>query len=167
MLLMVRLGSNSASNRLSCGSSAPGDSIGHQHDPANKVRTQLDFLHQFVGVINLLRQRHVEHRPRRPVQAPSREFRVAHDAYDPVCAGIFGHVDAEMLLDRVFLALEKTLHKCLVHNRHRSCRFIVCCREVSPAQNRHSKVLQIIALSRGPTKRPIPRPSFQVDGPPP
>ena len=89
------------------------------------MRLQLDSLHQIVFVVDILRERHVEHRTRRPVQGEARELGVAHDANDAECAGVLRHVEAEVLIQRIFAALEEALHEGFVHDRHRRRGFVV------------------------------------------
>ena len=49
-----------------------------------------------------------------------------------------------MLIDRIFVALEEALHEGFVHDGYRRRGFIVGRSEVTPAQDRHPKVLEII-----------------------
>jgi hypothetical protein len=49
------------------------------------MRLQLNPLHKRIFVIHVLRERHEKHRLRRPIQAPSRELRVPHDAIAGMC----------------------------------------------------------------------------------
>jgi hypothetical protein len=73
----------------------------------------------------VLRQRHIEHRTRRSVQAPACKLRVAHHADDAKRADIFGQVQPELLGERIFVALEKALDERLVDDRDRCGGFVV------------------------------------------
>jgi hypothetical protein len=65
----------------------------------------------FVFVIDVLRQRHIEHRHRRPGQTPPGELRVPHDPDNPEGAGVLGKIEAEVLSERIFAGLEKRFTK--------------------------------------------------------
>src|ERR1700674_2098502 len=117
---------------------------GYQHHSADEVGAQLNFLHQFVRVRDILGQGHVEHRTRGPAQAPPRELGIAHDADDTEGSGILGHVEAKVLIQGIFVALQKTLHESLVDNGHGRGGFIVRCGKRAPTQNRHAKILKIV-----------------------
>ena len=57
-----------------------------------------------------------------------------------------------MLIQRVFVALEKALHKGFVHNRYGCRGFIVRCRKAPPAQDGYAKILKVVgahAVPRG------------------
>ncbi len=82
------------------------------------MRTQLNHLHQIIAVVNALRQRHIEHRARWLAQLKARELRIAHYADNPVCAGIFGHINTEMLVEGIFIAFEESLHERFVDKSH-------------------------------------------------
>ena len=66
-----------------------------------------------VRVVDGLRQRHVEHRTRRPVEREPGELRVAHDADDAEGVGVLRQVEAEVLIERILVALEEALARTL------------------------------------------------------
>ena len=111
---------------------------------------QLDFLHQFVGIVHSLGQRHVEHGTRGPAEAPAGKLGIAHDADDTEGAGILGDIEAKVLIQRVFAALEKALHESFVDDGHGRGSFIVRRRKRAPAQNRHAKILKIVGAHAVP-----------------
>ena len=76
-----------------------------------KCDWQLDARHQLVRVVDVLRERHVEHRPRRPAEPEAGKLRVAHDADDAEGADVLRHVEAEVLADRILVALEEPLRR--------------------------------------------------------
>ena len=90
------------------------------------MRLQLHALHQrILLVIDILRQRNIEHRTRRPAQAEAGELGVPHDAHDAKRAGILRQIQAEVLPQRIFVALEEALHKRFVDDRDRLGGFVV------------------------------------------
>ena len=103
MLVTVRFGSTLASVRLINGSSVPTGVFVTSSSP----RTKCDWYssRRIIGlrILHRLRQRHVEHRPRRPVHLEAGEPRIADDADDAVGVDVFGHVEPEVLVER-FLA---------------------------------------------------------------
>ena len=94
----------------------PGGDVRDQQQPADEVRLGLETLHQRVRVVDGLRERHVEHRPRRPVEREPRELRVAHDADDAVGVDVLRQVEAEVLIDRILVALEEAADERFVHH---------------------------------------------------
>ena len=89
------------------------------------MRLQLDALHQVLRVVHGLGQRHVEHRPRRLIQPPAGELRIAHDPDDAERVRVLGIVEAEVLLERILTGLEEALHERLVHDGHEPGRLVV------------------------------------------
>ena len=83
--------------------------VGDQQQPAHEVRSEFEPLHQRVRVVDGLRERDIEHRTRRAVELKARELRVAHDADDAVGADVLRQVEAEVLIERILLRLEKAL----------------------------------------------------------
>ena len=67
-----------------------------------------------------------------------------HDAHDAEGSNVLRHVEAEMVVDGVFVALEEPLYEGFVHDGHRRGGFIVGGGEVASAQDPHAEVLQII-----------------------
>ena len=74
----VRFGSASASARFTSGSSVPGGVLVTSSSPRTKCDCDLETLHQRIGVVDGLRERHEEHRPRRPIEL--RSPRTSHRA---------------------------------------------------------------------------------------
>ena len=113
---------------------------------------QLNFLHQIVGIVHSLRQRNVKHGTRGPAEPPAGKLGIAHDADDAESAGILGDIEAKVLIQRFFRALEKALHEGFVDDGHGRSGFIVRRTERAPAQNWHAKILKIVgayAVPRG------------------
>ena len=143
--MIVRFGSTSASAFVEQRLERAGRRVGDEHHAADEVRLQLDALHQLVRVVDVLRERHVEHRPRRPVQPQAGELRVAHDADDAERADVLRQVEAEVLIERILVALEEALHERLVDDRDRRGRLVVGGRERAAAHHRDAEVLQVVA----------------------
>src|SRR5438445_84710 len=102
-----------------------GGHIGYQQNSADEMGAELKLLHQRILIVDILRQRNIEHWPSGLVEAPASEFRIAHDANDTECASKFGHVQAEVLIERVLVTLEEALHEGLVDERDRRRGFVV------------------------------------------
>ena len=112
--MTVRFGSAAASARLSCGSSAAGRQVRDEQQAAHEMRVELETLHQRIRVVDGLRERDVEHRPRRLVEREPGELRVADDADDAVGADVLRQVEAEMLIERILAVLEEAADERLV-----------------------------------------------------
>ena len=123
--MIVRSGSTSANVLRSCGSRVPGGTSVTSNNAADEVRRDFDPLQQFVLVVHVLRERNVEHGPRRLVEREAREFRVAYDADDAEGAGVFRLVETEVLIERILVALEEALHERFVHDGDRLGGFVV------------------------------------------
>ena len=104
---------------------------------------QLDSLHQLVLVRDVLRERHIEHRPGRPVQPPAGKLRVAHDANDAERAGVLREIEAEALGQGILARLEEALHEGLVHDRHKLGGLVVGLAERASPEEGHTEVLEI------------------------
>src|SRR5258707_15564496 len=63
---------------------------------------------------------------------------------------MLGHIESEVLIQRVFSALEKALHESFVDNGHGRGGFVVRRRKRAPAQNWHAKILKIIGAHSVP-----------------
>src|SRR6266576_1594772 len=61
-----------------------------------------------------------------------------------------GHVEAKVLIQGVFVALEKALHESLVDDGHGRGGFIVPCGKLAPTQDRHAKILKIVGAHAVP-----------------
>ena len=108
------------------------------------MRGELEPLHHPVLVLHVLRQRHVEHRPRRLVEREAGELRVAHDADDAKGADVLRQVEAEVLLERIFVALEKPFYECVIDHGYRRGRLVVGRGERAAADHRHAEIRQIV-----------------------
>ena len=114
--------------------------VREQHDAADVMRAQLDLLHQLVLVMNVLRQRDIEHGAGRPLGIGI--FRVAHNSDDAEGAGIFRHIQAKVFLHRVLVRKEPP-HEGFVHQSDRSRVLVVSVGETPPAYYRLAQCLQI------------------------
>ena len=97
-----------------------------------------------VLVVDRLRERHVEHRPRRLPQREARELHVPHHADDTKGAGVLGQIHAEVLPERILTVLEEALDERLVDDGDGFRRVVVGCGERASAQHRRAEVLQIV-----------------------
>src|SRR5690242_8859674 len=109
------------------------------------MRLQLDPRHDWVLVIDPLREWHVKHRPRRPSECKPSKLRVAHDTHDAEGINVFRYVEAEVLIQRVLASLEKPLHERFVHNRYGRCTFVIGSGERTPAEDSYTEVLKIVS----------------------
>ena len=132
--MTVRFGSTLGQRCLTCGSSAPGGMLVTSSSPLTKCDCELEALHQRVRVVDVLRERHVEHRPRRLIELESGELGVAHDADDAERADVLRQVEAEVLTERILVALEEALHERLVDDRDVLRRLVVGGRECAAAR---------------------------------
>ena len=102
-----------------------GGHIGYQQNSTDEMGAEFELLHQRILIVDILGQRNIEHWPSGLVEAPASEFRIAHDANDTECASKFGHVQAEVLIERVLVTLEEALHEGLVDESDRRRGFVV------------------------------------------
>ena len=84
MLLMVRLGSSSASILVSSGSSVPGAVLVTSMIPPMKCELNSSFCINGVVVIHILSERHVKHGAGGDCEGEAREIGVANDSDDAV-----------------------------------------------------------------------------------
>ena len=108
------------------------------------MRPELQTLHHRVRVVDRLRQRHIEHRSRGPVEREPREFRVAQDADDPERVDVLRQIETEVTIERVLVALEEAADERFVHDGDQLRRAVVGGREVAAANELHSEVLEIV-----------------------
>src|SRR5207253_8333992 len=71
------------------------------------------------------------------------KFRIVYDTDDPEHSGVFRKIQAEVLVQRVFAALEEAPDKRLVDDGNRLCRFVVSLGEVPSANHTHTEILHI------------------------
>src|SRR5204863_9926879 len=109
-------------------------------------------------VVDLLRERYVEHRPRRQPELEALPPGVADDADDRERADVMRLVKAEVLADRILATLEEALDERFVDDRDRRGRFVVRLRERAPARHLRAEVLQVVRA------HPIPRCARVVAG---
>src|SRR5205085_1479488 len=80
------------------------------------------------------------------------KLRVPRYADDAECAHVLRQIEAEVLINGIFIAFEEAFHKSLVHDGHRRRGLIVGCGEVPSPQNWNAEILKIIgahAVPRG------------------
>ena len=141
-----------------------------QQQPTHEVRLKLDASHHGVAVVHGLRERHVEHRPRRLVEGKPGKLRIAlrRQRCDR-CRAFSGDVETEVLIragPRRSLKNRRT--NALVHHGDGLGRLVVgSCRSDGrgPASRRGSEDSW---RSLDPTTQPGPAlPASAVDGRPP
>src|SRR5262249_18307660 len=109
-----------------------------------------DFLHQIIAVVNSLSEWDVKHWARRPVQAPACKLRIAYHPNDAECAGILRLIQTKVLIQRVFVALEKALNERFVHDRHGCRSFGVRRRKAPPPQEGYAKIVKVVSAHTVP-----------------
>jgi len=105
---------------------------------------ELESYHHRVDVADRLRECHEEHRARGLVEREPRELRVSHDTHDPIRVRVLGQIGTEVLIDRIFAALEKAADERFVHDRNVLRPLIVGGREVASANELHAEILQVV-----------------------
>ena len=79
-------------------------------------------------------------------------------------ADVLRLVEAEVLADRILVALEEALDERLVDDRDRRGRFVVRLRERAPARHRHAEVLQVVRADAIPRRARVARRASAADG---
>ena len=97
----------------------PWRHVGDQQQSAHEVRLKLQALHHRVRILDRLRQRDEEHRPRRLVEREPRELRITHDADDAERVDVLRQIEAEAPIERILVALEKPPDEGFVHDGDR------------------------------------------------
>src|SRR5215469_2750350 len=114
------------------------------------MRAQFGFFDDGFLVSYRLSRRNVKHRKRWTRESPSGEVRIADDSNDAVCAGVFGHVHAEMLTDGINAALEEAFDEGLVDEGNGRGGFVVGGGEITSADERDAEGLEIVSADAVP-----------------
>ena len=126
--------------------------VGHQQYPAHIVRGGLYTLHHLVGIVHRLHERNEEHRTHRALELKRREPGVAHHAHDAEGIDVLRQVQPEVLVERIFLGLEKALHERLVYHGHVLGGLVVGLGEVAAAYQLDAQVLQVVGANAVPRR---------------
>jgi hypothetical protein len=108
------------------------------------VRLVLDARHHAVHVVHVLRERYVEHRPRRLPELEALPPGVADDADDRERADVLRLVEAEVLADRILVALEEALANASLTIATGAVVSLSASVNARPARHRHAEVLQVV-----------------------
>ena len=75
-------------------------------------------------------------------------------------ADVLGQVEAEVLIERILVALEEALDERFVDDGDGLAGLVVGGGEVTPAHERHAEVLQVVRADAIPRRAGLPRSGF-------